>query len=452
MMKFEKFSPSIIFISLSIILVFGSCQRDDEPKGLDASLEKLLADNSNGLGTAYFAMPQSHQLDEIPQDPNNLLSAQKVALGKLLFHETALGINPKNEEYKGTYSCASCHHAQGGFQACRSQGIGDGGLGFGTSGMERFFNEAYTIDQIDVQPLRSPSVLNIAYQPNVLWNGQFGATGVNEDTKHLWTEGTPLRANYWGFEGAETQSIAGMDVHRLAVNKELLESLPGYLELFDEAFGDFPEETRYSKITAGLAIAAYERTLLATESPFQQWLAGDIEAMSNAQKEGAMLFFGKAQCGSCHTGPALNSMEFHALGMNNLEGNGVLEYDPENKAHLGRGGFTGKEEDMHCFKVPQLYNLKDSPFYGHGSSFTSVREIIEYKNEAQAQNPMVAAEYLDDTFQPLNLTEIEIDQIEDFISNALYDPNLTRFVPDALLSGNCFPNNDTESKTDLGCE
>jgi len=171
--------------------------------------------------------------------------------------------------------------------------------------------------------------------------------------------------------------------------------------------------------------------------------------MSKEQKQGAILFFAH-NCKNCHTGPALNSMEFHAYGLNDLEnGTQVFNVDPTNGAHLGRGGFTGVESENYKFKVPQLYNLKDSPFLGHGSSFNSVYDIVSYKNKGVSQNPNVPDSHLAEEFEPLNLAEYEIELIVDFIENALYDPNLMRYTPTSLPSGNCFPNNDTFSQADL---
>ncbi|MFB0908315.1 MAG: cytochrome-c peroxidase, partial [Spirosomataceae bacterium] len=116
----------------------------------------------------------------------------------------------------------------------------------------------------------------------------------------------------------------------------------------------------------------------------------------------------------------------------------------------GRAEFTGKSSDMYKYKVPQLYNLKDSPFYGHGASFTSVREVVAYKNKGIKQNPKVANTQLSGDFKPLGLNETEMDAITDFLENALRDPNLERYVPKRLPSGLAFPNNDAQSRTDLG--
>ncbi|RMG57488.1 MAG: cytochrome-c peroxidase, partial [Bacteroidetes bacterium] len=316
----------------------------------------------NPLGAAAFRLPDPDALSQIPQDPRNPLSPEKVALGRLLFHETGLALHPVDSSSLLTYSCASCHHSAAGFQACLPQGIGEGGIDFGFSGETRVARPDFPAGQLDVQPIRSPSVLNVAYQPNMLWNGQFGATHKNAGTQDRWTAGTPLEDNLWGFQGVETQAIAGLNVHRLGTGEDLLDQAD-YKALFDAAFPQVPPERRYDRINTGLAIAAYERTLLPTEAPFQRWLRGDAGAMTPRQKDGAMLFFGKAGCVSCHSGPGLSSMEFHALGMPDLSGSRVHQVSADDPAHRGRGGFTGDPADDFKFKVPQLYNLKDSPFY-----------------------------------------------------------------------------------------
>lgn len=441
------------------VTLFNACRRDPEIQvddALDQQLTALLHTKAPNVDLeGFFGLPESNEYDRIPQDPRNPLTADKVALGRFLFHETAIGSAPKVGLGVRTYSCASCHHAQGGFQACLAQGIGEGGLGFGQHGEGRSVFAMYPPDSIDVQPIRSPSAMNGAWQELMLWNGQFGGIGLNAGTEPSWTPGTPKFNNYLGFQGLETQAIAGQKVHRLLIDAQWVNSIPQYKELFDRAFSDVPEKDRYTRITGGLAIAAYERTLLANSAPWQRWLRGSTHAMSDAEKRGAMLFFGKANCVDCHTGPALNSMTFHALGMGDLQnGNyGAINVTDDKAEHKGRGGFTGREEDLYKFKVPQLYNLKDSPFYGHGSTFTSVRAVVAYKNAGVSQNPKVPTAKLSPYFKPLNLTDAEIDDLTAFLENALYDPDLARYTPfSGLPSGLCFPNNDPLAQVDQGCK
>lgn len=372
----------------------------------------------------------------------------------MLFHDTGLAISPEQEESRGTYSCASCHFASAGFQAGRHQGIGEGGSGFGLNGEGRVALENFNFIHLDVQPIRTPSAMNTAYQIAMLWNGQFGAHGPNTGTEAAWSPGTPKAVNELGYHGLETQAIAGLTVHRQLTDSSDISHMEYYKPLFDEAFGDWPVETRYGRETTALAIAAYERTVLANQAPFQDWLKGDYDAMAALEKEGALLFFGDAGCASCHTGPALNAMEFHALGMNDLFDVEEVTFKTPVDApeDLGRGGFTSRGNEVYSFKVPQLYNLTDSPFYGHGASFRSLRDVVVYKNQAVPQNIDVPTHRLSDEFVPLGLTEREIDAITAFLEKSLRDPNLLRYQPDVLPSGLCFPNADTQSMLDLGCQ
>ena len=395
-------------------------------------------------------LPLSSDYNSIPSDVNNPITEAKVALGKLLFHETGLAKNPNMDESMNTFSCASCHHSKAGFQSGVKQGIGEGGIGFGVAGEGRQKDPMYLDSDMDVQPIRSPSILNTAYQEVMLWNGQFGATGINQGTEANWTVGTPKENNNLGFEGVETQAIAGLDVHRLMIDQDFVNGTV-YRDMFDAAFPNIPMEERYTRITAGLAIAAYERTVLPNQSPFQQWLRGNESALNASEMNGALLFFDKANCFACHSGPGLNGMDFHAIGMNDLSGNDVVN-DVDDATKRGRGGFTGNPSDDYKFKTPQLYNLTDVGFFGHGGSFASIREVIEYKNNAQKENTEVPLSALSPLFAPLDLTESEIDDIVAFLETGLYDNNLARYAPDELPSGNCFPNADEQSSIDMGCD
>jgi cytochrome c peroxidase len=430
-----------------------------QASALDTDLRAALIAHSEGEGLEYFRLPRHNEMNKIPQDPNNPLTSAKVQLGSFLYHETALAVNNVRKEGHEMYSCASCHHAQGGFMANLPQGMAEGGSGFGVSGEGRVFMTAYDSDPDapDCQPIRTPTAMNGAYQELMLWNGQFGGVGDNLGTEDQWTEGTPKESNWLGLHGLETQAHAGLKVHRMGdIELSRVSGIPRYRAMFRRAFRGEAEPV--NRLNAALAIAAYERTLLSNQAPFQRWLDGKHSAMTPAQKRGAIVFFGKGECAACHTGPALNSMTFHALGMNDLDGSfdERVNLDPfggtvPEDTRQGRGGFTGRDEDMYAFKTPQLYNLMSSPFLGHGASFSNVRAVIEYKNEAVAENAAVPPEALAAEFHPLGLTPAETDDLVAFVEEGLYDANLGRYLPKHLPSGNCFPNNDPQSQADLGC-
>ncbi|MFK8056650.1 MAG: cytochrome-c peroxidase [Saprospiraceae bacterium] len=445
-------STRTLLILCLFVSVFTACREDGAIPNAEINEQLRRVIEASGQSMDGLRLPASDDLENIPQDPKNPLTPEKVALGKLLFHETALGIDGMADDRSQTWSCASCHHADAGFAAGTVQGIGEGGNGFGLTGEGRSRAANLTNAMLDVQPLKSPSILNTGYQKVTLWNGQFGGTGLNEGTEAYWTDGTPKASNNLGFEGVETQAIAGLKVHRLDVNEAILDTF-GYRALFDKAFSDIPVEDRYTRLTSALAIAAFERTVLANEAPFQQWLAGDIAALNDQEKAGAAVFFGDGDCASCHNGPSLASMSFHAYGMNDLHDNPepVIGSMASQAAHKGRGGFTLVEDDMYKFKTPQLYNLADSRFYGHGSSFRSVRDVIEYKSNGQSQNERVPANKLSSNFTALNLSQQQIKDLTAFLEDGLRDPNLKRYTPESLLSGKCFPNADALSQADMGC-
>lgn len=420
---------------------------------LNTQLRTLLNAASGGRGVEAFRIPDSHEFPLIPQDPNNQLSHSKVELGKLLYHDTAFGLEGRGGETQ-SWSCATCHHAAAGFKSGVKQGIANGGIGFGMDGSERFLalgfdaNAETDSDVLpDIQPLASPTILNSAYQAVMLWNGQFGNgddSAVNSAVPDsvLMTPGTPKEANELGLSGLETQAVAGTGVHRLRFHEDSpLQTVPEYMELFSAAY---PAGSNNVLRDAGKAIAAYERTVLANQAPFQLWIRGDEAALTDREKRGAMLFFGDAGCSSCHTGPALSSNVgaveselFMAIGFADFDNSLPDVHGPVSlETKQGRGGFTGDESSMFTFKIPPLYNLADSRVFGHGSSFGSLREVLEYKNSGIPQSN-IPVRYLDSRFVPLNLTSSELVDLESFLTTGLYDVNLMRYQPDSVPSGAC---------------
>lgn len=440
-----------LLLALFALFVY-ACTQDQLGNPLDTQLEKALERLAPNRDIRYFQLPESTDLGAIPQGVGNALTPEKVALGKMLFYETGLGLDARYENGRGTYSCASCHLPTAGFMPGRVQGIADGGFGFGHNGEGRGKFNNYAGSEIDAQEARPISLLNVAFVTNSMWNGKFGANHNNVGTEHLWDSDPELEANKLGLDGLEGQNIEGTIVHRMVFNHPYVLDTLGYRAMFDKAFPDWPLEERYDRLAASFALSAYIRTLLPTKAPFQEWVKGNIAAMSDQEKSGALVFFGKAGCYRCHKGGALSSNEFHALGVKDLyEAEGVFKSFPDSKRNFGRGGFTGKQEDMFRFKVPSIYNMKDSPFYFHGSSIRSLEALVEYFNNGIPENTRIPKENISPFFHPLHLSEQEKADLVAFLADGLRDPDLLRFAPEGLLSGNCFPNNDQVSQVDLGC-
>lgn len=477
---FRKLKTLITFGLLASSLPFSIASGDSNNgsnNDLSMMLENSISNHSNGEGLQAFILPDNNDFANIPQDPSNPITREKVLLGKMLYHDTATGINGTDPERTQTWSCASCHHVAAGFKAGIPQGIADGGVGFGISGEARRLRQGLDAtapagDPLlpDVQPIASPTILNSAFQDLMLWNGSFGNVAGSNNANVVGVEGAgppPVKANTFGLSGLETQVLAGTNVHRLGFDKDsVLQTNSEYRYLFARAFPD--GDTGYipdngtvvtkSALGAAKAIAAYERTIVSDLAPFQKWLKGERNAMNQQQLRGALVFFGKANCASCHTGPALSSQVgatademFFALGFNDLDPSDPLVHGVVDDAtKMGRGGFTGDAVDNFKFKIPPLYNLVDTNVFGHGASFNSVREVVEYKNAAIAQNP-AAVNNLSERFVPLGLSNNEVTDLVAFVEEGLYDQWLHRYVPSSAPTDSCFPVSDIQSVIDLGC-
>lgn len=439
---------SLLFFSCTETVIPGSNQLDIELKDAIKSTAALVSGKAD-LG--YYILPDPSNLDSIPQDlEKNPLNPAKVELGKFLFYDTGIAVDAKFESGKNTYSCATCHIPEAGFRPGTFQGIADGGVGYGIRGENRRRNQDYQPDDMDVQDARALSLLNVAFVKNTFWNGQFGANDANQGTEALWNEENGAITNELGFLAIESQNIEGVHTHRMDINKDMADEF-GYTSLFDEAFPEYPESERYSQTTLALALSAYLRTLMSNEAPFQKWLKGDYSALSFEEKEGALLFFGKANCSTCHYSENLGSNEFHALGVNDMHQIDGFSSSPDDFRNFGRGGFTLLESDMYKFKVPGVYNMKDTPFYFHGSSVRSLEELVDYFNDGVKENPNVPEEAISPKFKPLDLTVEEKAYLVKFLEYSLRDPNLKRYKPETIGSGLCFPNADLQSQVDLGC-
>lgn len=474
---FCKRSIGLAFIVMSTTIASCSDKNDTvvdteiAPSALQGELRNILDIEGGALGIDSFLLPNSDHLSAIPQDPDNPLTPEKVALGQLLFHDTAFAQNGLSPDETGSWSCATCHHAAAGFKSGIPQGIAEGGIGFGERGSERILADGFDPNaeeggqnSPDLQPLASPTILNSAYQDVMLWNGQFGnsaAGSVNSGlpSSILTTPDTPKAENSRQLSGLETQAIAGIGVHRLKMSPDTaLQTNPDYREFFEEAFstdsGDILGD-------AGKSIAAFERTVLSNQAPFQLWLRGDNSALSSGEVKGALLFFGKAGCADCHRGPALSSEAgasqdemFFSVGFDDFDQTDErIHLVDEPAPQLGRADFTGRDEDKFKFKVPQLYNLADTNVFGHGSSFSSVEDVLDYKNSGLVQN-MASVETLDSRVVPLNLDEKELGYLARFLNESLYDPDLLRYQPQSVPSGfNVVVDPfDVCSVSDAGCE
>jgi len=291
-------------------------------------------------GNWSMTLPLGLQADAafIPED--NPMTDEKIALGKLLYFDPRLSKD-------GTVSCASCHIPFHGFTDPHRVSAGVG-------------------RQLGTR--NSPTVINRLFSVEQFWDGRAKDL---EDQAH-----GPL-VNPVEMAMPSPEQVA----KRVA-------QVPGYAPLFRKAFGD--EKIDVDRITK--AIAAYERTVVAGNSPFDRYMAGDKDAMSVAAVRGMELFNGKANCKACHAGFNFTDESYHNLGV------GIDKPKPD----LGRYEVTKKEEDKGKFKTPTLRNVMLTAPYMHDGSESTLLDVVEFYDRGGVKNPNLSKE-----IRPLGLTERE---------------------------------------------
>jgi cytochrome c peroxidase len=159
-----------------------------------------------------------------------------------------------------------------------------------------------------------------------------------------------------------------------------LRAIPGYDTLFAAAFPAVPPESLSIAHVADAIAAFIAERWRAEDSPFDRYLAGDDEALSDAERRGAALFFGRARCSACHRGPLLTDQEFHNTGVPVL-GPGLVAGGVD----AGRAAVTGLAEDRYRFRTPPLRNASLTSPYMHNGTFRSFEDVIRhYRGAAES--------------------------------------------------------------------
>lgn len=329
------------------------------------------------------------------------------------------------------------------------------------------------LDELDSVGRLSPNMVGAGFNNRLLFGG-FGGE----------PQSTPGSLNPFSDPAPENLTLLLLDAHRmLNFQSAALLRFPTYIKLFRDAF---PQEAAEADSSGDLtklindqtefrAQAAFLRTIITRETPFDRFLAGDNHALTPAQLRGAKLFFtpaangaGGAGCSGCHSGPALNKQpndpDVTGVGRfveENFFNIGIGDHPVQalnaqasrtlNRRRLGADGFpyhaedTGRQEVTHRpqdafkFRAMTLRQLKGSGNFFHNGSFVTVRSVVNYFNAGFPQDPTAgAAATLSPRFtnprgpgypRGLGLTPRQIDDLTDFIENALYDPTFVTYDP-----------------------
>jgi len=259
-------------------------------------------------------------------NPDNAITPAKVELGRVLYYEPRLS---KNHDV----SCNTCHLLDR----------------YGVDG-----KPTSTGHREQVGGRNAPTVYNAALHIAQFWDGR--AADVEEQAK-----GPVMNPIEMAMPSEETVV-------------EVLESIPGYAPLFAAAFPE--EEKPISYDNMANAIGAFERKLL-TPSPFDAFLAGDDDALSDEQLAGLDVFL-SAGCIACHQGPAIGGGLYQKIGV-------IKPYPTEDP---GRKEITGNEADLRVFKVPSLRNIAKTGPYLHNGSIQELDEMIRIMAEYQLGIPI----------------------------------------------------------------
>ena len=280
--------------------------------------------SENQQGKSSVQNPYAQIFEPIPTEveapEDNPMTEEKIDLGHMLFFENRLSRS-------GVISCNTCHVVGAAGVDHRTIAMGDSGR---------------------VGPRNSPTVYNAAFLPTQFWDGR--AETLEEQAKG------PIQAH------------VEMDLTPEEAMERLDES--GYRPYFDTAFPD--EEDPFTFDNLAKAIASFERTLITPGAPFDRFLAGEEEAMSELAKGGLDLFI-HSGCISCHSGPLLGGRSFmpftHAQ---NIGSDDKGLYD-----------LTGEESDKYVFRVAPLRNVEFTYPYFHDGSAATLEEAITSMGSSQ---------------------------------------------------------------------
>ncbi len=333
-----------------------------------------------GADARADANPPLAALGPPPVPPDNPMSPQKVELGKLLFFDTRLSGD-------ASVACATCHEV-------------DAGWGFSNDISRGYPGTLHWRN--------SQSVINAAYYNKLFWAGA---------SKSLESQAPAAAGGAVAGNGESDMMEA-----RLAF-------VPEYRKRFNDVFGD-----EWPKIgNAWRAIAAFERTLVQTDTPFDRFMRGDEAALTEEQKRGLRLFEGKADCIECHNGPFLTDEKFYNTGVppaERWESEGLAQITfrfeqfakgvPEKiyrtiKDDAGLFYRTKREADMGKFRVPTLRYIVYTAPYMHNGAFWDLGEVVEFYNAGGGENEFAANKT--GLVKPLGLTDEEIDDLVAFLES-----------------------------------
>ncbi len=389
------FSPNTLAARAFVALLLAACSSDrttaprlsedvslDAPgqsASLDAQLSRVLA-RAGFTGRVDASL--QHRLGR-PLDP------RLADLGRVLFFDTGIGLNGDN-------SCAGCHNPRNGFGDSQSIAIGIDNNGIVGPDRRGPRNQR-----------RTPVITNVAFYPALMWNSRFhsnagdpfdnsqGFTFPPPEGQSLGTQPHLLNAQAF-IPPTERVEMAGFlfpggsqEIRDEVVRR--LNTMSAYHARFAEVYNVIRGGALISYDHLAAAIAEFEFTLTMANAPIDAFARGDHTAMSGAEKRGALLFFGRANCSSCH-GTAGQSNEMfsdfrqHVIGVPQIAPSvGNVTFDgPGADEDFGLEQVTGSPDDRYAFRTSPLRNVSLQRTFMHNGAFTRLDDAIRHHLDPRA--------------------------------------------------------------------
>ncbi|GAA4493166.1 cytochrome-c peroxidase [Hymenobacter ginsengisoli] len=333
---------------------------------------------------------------------DNPTNPAKVDLGRALYWDPILSGGRD-------VSCATCHHPATGYADGLDLAIGENGQGLGATRRFR------TPNTIPFGQRNSSTVLNSAFNglttngavdpvlAPMFWDSRAQSLETQALRPLITLE--EMRGHQYA-EGAAPDSVVAR-----------LRAIPAYAALFKTAFA---EATPLTAANIGKALACFERTLIATDSPFDQYMRGNNSALTAQQVQGLQAFV-QSGCAKCHSGPMLSDYQLHVMG--------VADNSKNATSDAGANG-------TYAFRTPSLRNVALTAPYMHSGTLRTLNDVLNfYDNDRNTANPHVSTGQRDPQFPGRVTNEQAIIAFLNSLTATSYDKTVPATVPSGLAVG-----------------
>jgi cytochrome c peroxidase len=345
MSRTAKITIFLLGVSICLGMILGACRRQKEIAPTAKSQPPA------GPVPYTFTYPLGLSADGAVIPKDNPATVEKVKLGRRLYFEKRLSMD-------GTISCATCHIPEKGFSDEEPFSTGIGG---------RKGNR------------HAPTIVNRLYSTAQFWDGR--AASLEEQAL------------------GPVQNPLEMGMPSMEVAVERLRGDPAYIPEFKAAF---PPDGAIVAENVGKAIASFERTILSGNSPYDRFMAGDKNAMSESAQRGMRIFKDekKGDCETCHAGPNFTDENYNNIGV------AMASKKPD----IGRYKLTGLEGHQGAFKTPTLRDVALRSPYLHDGSESTLEGVVEYYVKGGARN-----RWLSPKMHALELSRQEQQDLVEFL-------------------------------------